>query len=61
MLRLITGIRGATGFGSASTAEEVTDGVDATALTVIITGFTYFLSFQFVYLSFDRTLRIDLC
>ncbi|KAH0779217.1 hypothetical protein KY290_005644 [Solanum tuberosum] len=38
MLRLITGIRGASGFGSASTAEEVTDGVDATALTVIITG-----------------------
>ncbi|MCD7446555.1 Short-chain dehydrogenase TIC 32 B, chloroplastic [Datura stramonium] len=38
MLRVITGIRGASGFGSASTAEEVTQGIDASALTVIVTG-----------------------
>jgi len=35
---LITGKAGASGFGSASTAEQVTDGVDASRLTVIITG-----------------------
>ncbi|KAM3287838.1 short-chain dehydrogenase TIC 32 B, chloroplastic [Capsicum chacoense] len=38
MLRLITGRRGASGFGSASTAEEVTQGIDATPFTAIITG-----------------------
>ncbi|KAK4345556.1 hypothetical protein RND71_035732 [Anisodus tanguticus] len=38
MLRLITGIRGASGFGSASTAEEVTEGIDASGFTVIVTG-----------------------
>lgn len=35
---LITGRRGPSGFGSASTAEEVTQGIDATNLTAIITG-----------------------
>ena len=35
---LITGRRGPSGFGSASTAEEVTQGIDATHLTAIITG-----------------------
>ncbi|KAG8374312.1 hypothetical protein BUALT_Bualt11G0118600 [Buddleja alternifolia] len=38
MLRLITGIPGPSGFGSASTAEQVTERIDATNLTVIITG-----------------------
>ncbi|KAM3276431.1 hypothetical protein ACQJBY_044681 [Aegilops geniculata] len=38
LLSLITGRPGASGFGSASTAEQVTDGVDASNLTVIITG-----------------------
>ncbi|KAL2502892.1 NAD(P)-binding Rossmann-fold superfamily protein [Forsythia ovata] len=38
MFRLITGIPGPSGFGSASTAEQVTQGIDATALTAIITG-----------------------
>ncbi|KAH6798444.1 Rossmann-fold superfamily protein [Perilla frutescens var. frutescens] len=38
MFRLITGIPGASGFGSASTAEEVSEGIDATNLTAIITG-----------------------
>ncbi|KAF3537317.1 hypothetical protein F2Q69_00018284 [Brassica cretica] len=37
---LITGRRGPSGFGSASTAEEVTKGIDATHLTAIITGGT---------------------
>lgn len=50
MLRLILGTRGASGFGSASTAEEVTDGIDATALTVVITGF-YNTFFVLIYLS----------
>ncbi|XP_031275964.1 short-chain dehydrogenase TIC 32, chloroplastic-like isoform X3 [Pistacia vera] len=35
---LITGRPGSSGFGSASTAEQVTYGIDATHLTVIITG-----------------------
>ncbi|GAA0164385.1 dehydrogenase [Lithospermum erythrorhizon] len=38
MLRLITGIPGPSGFGSASTAEQVTQGIDASHLTVVITG-----------------------
>jgi hypothetical protein len=38
ILSLITGKPGASGFGSASTAEQVTDGVDASALTVLVTG-----------------------
>ncbi|KAG6386350.1 hypothetical protein SASPL_155248 [Salvia splendens] len=38
MFRLITGIPGASGFGSVSTAENVTEGIDATNLTAIITG-----------------------
>ncbi|XP_074574202.1 short-chain dehydrogenase TIC 32 B, chloroplastic-like [Curcuma longa] len=33
-----TGIAGPSGFGSASTAEQVTEGIDASHLTVIITG-----------------------
>lgn len=35
---LMTGMAGASGFGSASTAEQVTEGIDATNLTVIVTG-----------------------
>ncbi|WCJ28277.1 NAD(P)-binding Rossmann-fold superfamily protein [Euphorbia peplus] len=35
---LITGRAGPSGFGSASTAEEVTHGVDASNLTAIVTG-----------------------
>lgn len=38
MLRLITGIPGPSGFGSASTAEEVTEGIDGSHLTAIVTG-----------------------
>ncbi|KAK4419097.1 Short-chain dehydrogenase B, chloroplastic [Sesamum alatum] len=38
MLRLITGKPGPSGFGSASTAEQVTQGIDATNLTAIVTG-----------------------
>ncbi|KAL2229462.1 UNVERIFIED_CONTAM: Short-chain dehydrogenase TIC 32 B, chloroplastic [Sesamum indicum] len=38
MFRLITGRAGPSGFGSASTAEQVTQGIDATNLTAIITG-----------------------
>ncbi|RAL50640.1 hypothetical protein DM860_015787 [Cuscuta australis] len=38
MLRSITGIRGPSGFGSASTAEKVTHAIDASHLTAIVTG-----------------------
>lgn len=34
----MTGMAGPSGFGSASTAEQVTEGIDATNLTVIVTG-----------------------
>ncbi|XP_054784285.1 short-chain dehydrogenase TIC 32 B, chloroplastic-like [Prosopis cineraria] len=35
---LVTGMPGPSGFGSASTAEQVTEGIDATNLTAIVTG-----------------------
>ncbi|KAL8193304.1 hypothetical protein R6Q57_026885 [Mikania cordata] len=38
ILSLITGWPGPSGFGSASTAEQVSDSIDASDLTVIITG-----------------------
>lgn len=38
ILSLISGWPGPSGFGSASTAEQVTDSIDASHLTVIITG-----------------------
>ncbi|KAJ6699611.1 RETINOL DEHYDROGENASE [Salix purpurea] len=37
-LSLVTGRPGPSGFGSASTAEQVTQGIDASSLTVLITG-----------------------
>lgn len=38
LVSLIKGRRGASGFGYASTAEEVTDGIDLSGKTVLITG-----------------------
>ncbi|KAG6580555.1 Short-chain dehydrogenase TIC 32 B, chloroplastic, partial [Cucurbita argyrosperma subsp. sororia] len=38
IISLITGWPGLSGFGSASTAEDVTQGIDASGLTVIVTG-----------------------
>lgn len=38
VISLITGMHGPSGFGSASTAEQVTEGIDASNLTAIITG-----------------------
>ncbi|CAL0310422.1 unnamed protein product [Lupinus luteus] len=38
IVSLVTGRVGPSGFGSASTAEKVTEGIDASNLTVIITG-----------------------
>eukprot|EP00262_Sarcandra_glabra_P003358 TRINITY_DN14034_c0_g1_i1.p1 TRINITY_DN14034_c0_g1~~TRINITY_DN14034_c0_g1_i1.p1 ORF type:complete len:323 (-),score=56.25 TRINITY_DN14034_c0_g1_i1:284-1252(-) len=38
ILSLITGSPGPSGFGSASTAEQVTEGIDASNLTAIVTG-----------------------
>ncbi|RWW23082.1 hypothetical protein GW17_00012690 [Ensete ventricosum] len=40
LFRLVTGLPGPSGFGSASTAEQVTAGIDASNLTVIVTGFS---------------------
>lgn len=54
ILSLITGIAGPSGFGSASTAEQVTQGIDASGLTVIITG-TYICTFIYIIiLSLDK-------
>lgn len=36
---LVTGMAGPSGFGSSTTAEQVTQGIDASNLTAIITGF----------------------
>ncbi|KAI4349283.1 hypothetical protein L6164_009892 [Bauhinia variegata] len=38
IISLVTGRPGPSGFGSASTAEQVTEGIDASNLTAIITG-----------------------
>ncbi|KAF8402861.1 hypothetical protein HHK36_010952 [Tetracentron sinense] len=38
LFSLVTGRPGPSGFGSASTAEQVTEGIDATNLTAVITG-----------------------
>lgn len=38
LFSLVTGRPGLSGFGSASTAEEVTQGIDGSNLTAIITG-----------------------
>lgn len=47
---LITGTPGLSGFGSASTAEQVTDGIDASNLTVIITGLSLMASLANLFL-----------
>ena len=38
LLALIKGQRGASGFGFASTAEEVTEGIDLSGKTILVTG-----------------------
>ncbi|KAK8926210.1 hypothetical protein KSP39_PZI019013 [Platanthera zijinensis] len=38
LFSLVTGRPGPTGYGSATTAEEVTEGIDASDITVLITG-----------------------
>lgn len=42
--------KGPSGFSASSTAEEVTEGIDGTGLTAIITGdiFIFYLSFYVV-------------
>lgn len=47
LFSLITGRKGPSGFGSASTAEEVTQGIDASHLTAIITG-THTYTFTYI-------------
>ena len=41
---MVTGKAGKSGFGSASTAEDVTQSIDANHLTAIVTGSFFFLS-----------------
>lgn len=50
---LITGRRGPSGFGSATSAEEVTQGIDATHLTAIITG-----SYIYVHTYTDKLIHM---
>ncbi|MBA0767954.1 hypothetical protein Gotri_016800 [Gossypium trilobum] len=38
VFRLVSGCPGPSGFGSASTAQEVTEGIDGTNLTALVTG-----------------------
>ncbi|KAF8395093.1 hypothetical protein HHK36_019033 [Tetracentron sinense] len=47
---LVTGIPGPSGFGSASTAEKVTEGIDASNLTAIITGFQHLFLLLFIHI-----------
>ncbi|KAG6476747.1 hypothetical protein ZIOFF_065994 [Zingiber officinale] len=47
--REATGIKGPSGFGSGNTAEQVTEGIDASRLTVIVTSTFLFISSHFVY------------
>ena len=50
--------KGASGFSGSSTAEEVTQGIDGTGLTAIVTGhISSGLFFGFVFWSFDIILR----
>lgn len=39
------GLKGASGFSASSTAEEVTQGIDANGLTAIVTGINSFFFF----------------
>jgi len=41
------GWKGASGFSATSTAEQVTQGIDGTALTAIVTGFSSLFPFYF--------------
>ncbi|KAG6490382.1 hypothetical protein ZIOFF_051678 [Zingiber officinale] len=59
LLRLATGIRGPSGFGSGSTSEQVTEGVDASRLTALVTGLpTPLISAQFPFLPFPISSKI---
>lgn len=40
------GLKGASGFSASSTAEEVTQGIDANGLTAIVTGINSFFFFK---------------
>ena len=61
MLRLVTGRSGKSGFGSASTAEDVTHGIDVTNLTASITGLIFIsLSFNLFCFIFDKVMNCDL-
>ncbi|MFS7927091.1 putative very-long-chain 3-oxoacyl-CoA reductase [Helianthus anomalus] len=44
IISLITGLAGPSGFGSATTAEQVTEGIDASHLTLVITGHLKFVT-----------------
>lgn len=46
---MVTGKPGKSGFGSASTAEDVTHSIDANHLTAIITGSLFFFSLHLIF------------
>lgn len=53
------GWKGASGFSASSTAEQVTQGIDGTALTAIVTGFSF--SFPFLKTCFFGAVQIGVC
>lgn len=54
---LITGRAGPSGFGSASTAEKVTEGINGSNLTAIITGIFHFTS-NLLLLLYDSKVQV---
>lgn len=54
---MVTGKAGKSGFGSASTAEDVTQSIDANHLTAIITGsFFLFLISSYIFLQIVKAI-----
>ena len=58
---LVTGRPGTSGFGSASTAEQVTQGIDASNLTVLITGICMLFARSISFVWFNSQLRVSYC
>ena len=56
----IFGWKGPSGFSASSTAEEVTQGIDGTGLTAIITGYFSFF-FPVTWAIFESGIYLDFC
>lgn len=59
MLRMITGRPGPSGFGSATTAEQVTEGIDGSNLTPTVTGFKFILIHVYFDLLYAYSSRVS--